>query len=187
MENVAYKYGSYTKWRSRLGPISSPMLHECCMIVVQHMFYESFGTQNLVVAFILKFGLRKGQFQFKLDQIKSNVQIHFFYKNICFVKFYLRIPKPLKNFSCNNHKCKKKTLKSDVVTFSCFSFCHCTAKKWDISLKFGRCVVCFELKDIYSVCWGTNSKFWILQTFFWKKRNFEIWRSKSKKNIKNPG
>ena len=39
------------------------------MSVVGHMFYGPSGKQNLIVAFIFKFGLTKRQFQAKLGLI----------------------------------------------------------------------------------------------------------------------
>ena len=41
------------------------------MSVVRHMFRESFGTQNLIVTFVFKYGPRKGQFQVKLGEISK--------------------------------------------------------------------------------------------------------------------
>ena len=36
------------------------------MSVLRHMFYGSFGTQNTMMAFILRFDTRKGQYKVKL-------------------------------------------------------------------------------------------------------------------------
>ena len=45
------------------------------MCVVRHMPYESFVTQNLMVAFMFRFGLRKSQWHAKLGQIRSSPHI----------------------------------------------------------------------------------------------------------------
>ena len=52
------------------------------MCVVRHMSYESFVTQNLMVAFMFRFGLRKSQWHAKLGQIRSSPHIKKAYKNI---------------------------------------------------------------------------------------------------------
>ena len=54
----------------------------CCMIVVQRMFYGSFGTPNSMVTPISKFDPRKCQCQVKLGQIRTHLQIQNLLKNM---------------------------------------------------------------------------------------------------------
>ena len=62
MKKVAFKNGIYIKSRSRSrsGQIKVTK-RKCCMRVMRHIFYGSFGTQNSMVAFICKFGPKKCQ------------------------------------------------------------------------------------------------------------------------------
>ena len=55
------------------------MLLEC----QRHVFYGSFGAQNLMVAFIFKLGVRDDQCQVKTGKIRLNFRIqNFLPKNI---------------------------------------------------------------------------------------------------------
>ena len=67
---------------------------KCCISVVRYIFYVSSGTKNLMVTFIFKFGLRKGQCQenwVKLGRIFTF--IIFLQKHAHFVQFCLKVPK----------------------------------------------------------------------------------------------
>ena len=68
--------------RSRSGQVRSPKW-KCCISVVRHMFYGSFGTQNTMVAFIFRFDPRKGQYKVKLGQKRSNFQNQNFHLKTC--------------------------------------------------------------------------------------------------------
>ena len=111
------------------------------MNVVRHMFYGSFGTQNLMVTFIfLKFDLRKGQSQFKLGQIRSKFQDQNFHSETCLS--YPVLPKDSKNviyFDVRQIKMQKKSL-FKKVTSSLYLFYYCTVKNKCIASKFGMCV-----------------------------------------------
>ena len=123
---------------------------KCCMIVMQHMFFGSFGTQNSMVTFISKFDQRKDQFQVKEGQIRSNVQIQNFLTETCLScpvlsqnsnKYYL--------FLRTTIKIQKIAFKK--VTSNLPVFCHCTARNKDVALKLGMCVVCMWLYNIFPV------------------------------------
>ena len=60
----------YVKFKVKVRP-DKVTKSKCCTSVVQHMFYGSFETPNLMVILIFKFG-RKIQYQVKLGQIRSN-------------------------------------------------------------------------------------------------------------------
>ena len=114
------------------------------------MLYGSYGTQNSLVTSISKFGPRKGQDQVKLGQVRSNFQIKIYLQRHAYlVHFCLRTSKMSFALMYDNYKCHKMRYKSDVITISCFFFCHCTAKNKDIVLKF-ECVLCMYLDDIHS-------------------------------------
>ena len=121
------------------------------MTVVRHMFYGPFGTQSTMVTFIFRFHTRKGQYKVKLGQKRSNFQNQNFILKPCLscpvlsqdskyvIYFYVRqlqIP-------------KIAFQKSGVIAFTRF-FGDCTAKNEDIALKFGMCVVCMKVYNIYS-------------------------------------
>ena len=67
MKKVAYKCGPYTKYLKVKVKVRSNKAtkSKCCMSVVRHMFYWSFGTQNSMARLISKFDPRKGQYQAK--------------------------------------------------------------------------------------------------------------------------
>ena len=135
------------------------------MRVVPLMFYGPlFGTQKSMAAFISKYDLRKDQFQIKLGQkgqiSKFNI---FLQKHAYHIQFCLRIPKNVIYFYVRQLEMPKIAFqKSDVATFTFFN--HCTVKNKDIALKFGRCVVCMQIYNIYSVF--DNSKFLIYMHLF---------------------
>ena len=92
---VKVRSNKVTKWK-------------CCMSVVRHMFFGSFGRQNLMVAFIFMFCLRKGQYQVKSGQIRSNFQIQNFLTEACL--FFPVLSQDFKNviyFTYSNKKAKK--------------------------------------------------------------------------------
>ena len=77
------------KIRSNKGHQNKIMLS-----VMRHMFYESFGTQNSMVTFIVKFGPRKWQCQAKQGPIgQILIFIFFLQKHAHSGHFCLRIPK----------------------------------------------------------------------------------------------
>ena len=125
------------------------------------MFYGSFGTQKLMVAFFFMFGLRKGQCQLKLGQIRSTFQIQAFRTKPYFCLVLFRMPKMLFIFRCGIIIGIKKTGKGDDVTFlKCNFKCqiiafqksyvitftrlfyHCITKNKDNAFTFCKCIVC---------------------------------------------
>ena len=64
-------------------------IRKCCMSVVQHMFYGSFGTQNTMVAFSFRFDPRKGEYKVKLGQKGSNFQNKKYSKNMLIVSSFV--------------------------------------------------------------------------------------------------
>ena len=65
------------------------------MTVVRYMFYVPFGAQNTMVAFILRFDTKKGQYKVKLGQKGQIFKIKIFFKKHAYLVqfFFLRIPK----------------------------------------------------------------------------------------------
>ena len=116
------------------------------------MFNGSFGTQNLMMTLIFKFDPRKGQLEVKLGQIRSNSKIQNFLTKICLSCADLyQDSKNVIYFCVRQLEMPKNAFKKcDVITFTCFFFCHCSAKNKDISLKFYIRVVCMYLNQIYS-------------------------------------
>ena len=108
---VKVRSNKVTKWK-------------CCMSAVRHMSFRSFGTQNLMVAFIFMFCLRKGQYQVKSGQI-FKLKI-FLQKHAYLFQFCLRISKMsfISRTAIKNAKKNKKVTLSPLSVF----FYHCTAK-----------------------------------------------------------
>ena len=90
------------------------------------MFYGSFGAQNTMVAFISKFDPRKGEYEVKLGQKRSNFENKKLLKHAYLVQFCLKIPKMLLIFTYGNLKCQKIIKK--VTSSPLPVFYHCTAK-----------------------------------------------------------
>ena len=140
------------------------------------MFYGSFGTQNQMMAFVFKFGLRKGQCQVKIGQNRSNFQMHYFITKTCLsclVYYFSGFQRCYMFFAYDNYKCQKLRFQK-VTTSPLPVFCyHCTAKSKDFTLKFGVRVVCMQLNGIdsgFKTCQNLN----LLdinsgKTFFWSK------------------
>ena len=96
------------------------MLHECHATHVSLVF----GAQNSMVTIIFEFGLRIGQCQVKLGQIRSNFQIQNFLAKIC-----LNYPVLSRFFygAIYFHVWKLKVpkiafQKGNAITFTCFFF-----------------------------------------------------------------
>ena len=94
------------------------------MSVVWHMFYVSFRTQISMVTFISKFGLRKGQCQIKLGQIRSNFQAHNFLTKHAYFAQLLSGFNKCHLLLCTTIKNSKYAFrKIDVITFTFFGYC----------------------------------------------------------------
>ena len=120
------------------------------MTVVRHMFYGSYGTQNTMVAFIIRFGPRKGQYKVKLGQIRSDFQNQHFLAKAC-------LSCRVSSQDCKNAICfylrqletpKIAFRKADVITFTNFVD-HCTAnnKKYCFEIWY-VCYLCVALQHV---------------------------------------
>ena len=118
------------------------------MSVVRHMLYGPFRTQKPMVTFIFKFGLRKGQCQVKLGQIRSNFQIqNFLTTNAHLVQFCHRIPKMyfVSTYAIKNTKSAFQKVTSSHVPV----FYHCATKNKDIALNLVTRIARTQLYNIY--------------------------------------
>ena len=103
------------------------MLHECR---ATHA-YGSFGTQNSMVTFILKFGLRKSQCQIKLGRILNS---KFSYISMPILSSFVS-DKKRHLLLCTTIKKAQNALKSNVITLR-YRF---------LSLNSQKLVHCFEI------------------------------------------
>ena len=89
---------------------------KCCMSVVLHMFYESFGSENTML-FIFRVDTRKGQCQ--LEYIKLKFQSAFFFQRryVSYPTLFLSSKTVISEIvmtTCNAEDC---VLKIDLVSF----------------------------------------------------------------------
>ena len=160
MSKVPYKYGHYqaqkirsnqaTKWKFRMG-------------VVQHMFYGSFGTKNLMVAFIFKFALRKDQRQVKLGQIRSNFPIQNLLTKTCLsCSVLFQDSKMFFIFIHDNQKCLKLHFKKwrHHICLYYLSFTIARLKANKLLRNFGCVLFVWCLQHL--ILFGMTSKFCIL-------------------------
>ena len=151
---------------------------KCCVIVVQHMFYGSIGTQNSIVTFMFKFDPRKGKLQIKLGQIRSNFEIQYFLTKICLScavlsqdsnKCYLFLCRTTRNARNYIKKC-------DVVTFTFFGgLLHSQKQRHCFEVLYACCLYVL-LSYIFRL--SDKLKNWFYRQLFLKNRNFEFWGSK---------
>ena len=138
------------------------------MNVVWHMLYESFGTWKLMVAFIFKFGLRKGQCQAKLDQISSIFQMQHFLTKTCLSCPVLSQDSKNVYFHVRQIEMPKTAFqKSDVITFTQV-FLPLHSKNKDIALEFGMCLVCMSVYIIFSVFYNSETFYFVGIIYFWE-------------------
>ena len=151
------------------------MLLKCC--ATHNTFLEdqrSFGMQNLMVTFIFRFGPRKGQFQVKLVQIRSNFQIQNFLTKTCL--YCPVLPQDSKNviyFHVWQLKMGKMCFKKWWHHLSLF-WGNCSAQNKDTALKHFMPVACMYLYSVFFITW----KFWILMEIIFKNGIFEFWGAK---------
>ena len=120
---------------------------------------------------VVQLGLRKGQCQVKLGQIRSNFQIQTFLQNIPILSMFVPgFQKMLFIFTCDNKKCQKfhwKKWRHHIYLL----FYHCTGKnKGKLLWNLVRVLlfVCIFIRHISVL----SDNFKILDficTYFWKK------------------
>ena len=160
------------------------------MSVVRRMFYGSF--RSTIRRWDSFFGSIRGKVNIRSNQVKKSQIFNskFILKlNISSINmpilysFSLRIPKMLFVFTYGNQKCQKLHLKKVTSSPLPVFFYYGTAKYIGIALKFGMCVVCMQLYNIYSVLIEKCQKsvvarlqrapfyvFWRLRNVFYFKR-----------------
>ena len=141
------------------------MLHECC---ATHVLWV-LGAQNSMVTSIFEFGLRKGQCQVKLGQIRSNFQIQNRLTKTCL--YYPVLPQNSKSviyFHISKLEMPKIAIqRSGSITFRYLLFYHGTAK--DKILLWNVAYVLFVRSSItYIQFFGQPQSFGFYRILFWK-------------------
>ena len=122
------------------------------MSAVRHMFYGSFGTKNSMVAFF-SLNLACGNVDVRSQQVNLGQfsKFEFLTKNMPILSSFLMIPKNLVYFDVHQLEMPKSAFQKVKLPHLPVFFYHRTAKSKDIALKFGMCVVCLQLNNIYFV------------------------------------
>ena len=115
---------------------------------MRHIFYRSFGTQNLMVTFIFKFEPRKGQLQVKLGQIRSNFKIQHFTTKICLSCAVLPKLSGLKKIILYVRQMIMPKIifqQCEVITFTCFFLpLHSQKQRHFFEILYACCLYVFR-------------------------------------------